>query len=248
MKMQKMTLIALIGSAVIPAAALAAEGAKATTMENQHATMSKEARMAHLKQTKDELEKTLGTGKDKAHYRQSLEKLGYGITAVNADDPEYLEYEVVKGGDSYEVQVDFKNGLSTKVDVTTNVWKADATKQALKNKDYRYVYPATVTANAKDVSDRLRNKAWASEKTAVEKQLGIGHDRNYYRAALEKMGYQVTSINDSDAENLEMEVVKGDTSYEVHVEFDKKTRKSTSVDVSTNIWETDATERAKGEK
>ncbi len=144
--------------------------------------------------------------------------------------------------------MDFKNGVSTEVNVTTNIWKADATRAALKNKDYRYVYPTALTPNSKEVSDRVRGKAWAGEKDAVEKELGIGHDRAYYRAALEKMGYRVTSVNDNEADKLEMEVVKGDTSYEVEVEFDSKTGKSTEVDVSTNMWEAESTERAKGEE
>jgi len=195
---------------------------------------------------KDQLEKELGVGKDKAHYRQTIEKLGYAITSVNADKPDYLEYEVVKGGQSYEVQVDLSNGISKKIDVTTNMWRADETKAAMKNKDYRYTYPATVTKNPEKVSDRSRNKAWKGEKAQVEKQLGVHRDRAYYGPALEKMGYQVTSINENDKGTLEMEVVKGDTSYEVQVDFDDKTKKSTKVDVSTNMWETEATERAKG--
>lgn len=247
MKMRTITLIALLGSAIAPAAVMAADPVK-PTMTEKSATMDRKARKAQLTQTKDQLEEALGTGKDKAYYRQALEKLGYFITAVNSDDADYLEYEVIKAGDSYEVQVDFKNGVSTEVDVTTNIWKADATRAALKDKDYRYVYPAALTPNSKDVSDRVRSKAWAGEKDAVEKELGVGHDRAYYRTALEKMGYKVTSVNDNEADNLEMEVVKGDTSYEVEVEFDTKTRKSTSVDVSTNMWEAESTERVKGDE
>lgn len=242
MKMRTMTLIALLGTSIAPAAVFAADTVKPA------ASMDKKARMAHVTQTKDQLEEALGVGKDRAHYRQTLEKLGYFITAVNNDEPDYLEYEVIKAGDSYEVQVNFKNGVSTEVDVTTNVWKAEATRAALKNKNYQYVYPTALTPNSKDVSDRVRGKAWAGEKAAIEKELGIGHERSYYGPALEKMGYKVTSVNDNDADELEMEVVKGDTSYEVEVEFDKKTRKSTSVDVSTNIWETEATERVKGDE
>lgn len=196
----------------------------------------------------DQLKQALGPGKDRAYYRQTLEKLGYGITAINANDHDYLEYEIVKSGESFEVQVDFKNGVATEVDVTINIWPADATMQALKSKDYRYMYPATIISNASEVSDRLRGKSWVREKVAVEKQLGIGHDRSYYVAALEKLGYKITSVNDNNAGELEMEVVKNGASYEVEVEFDKKTRKSTSVDVSANFWEADATERAKGEK
>lgn len=93
-----------------------------------------------------------------------------------------------------------------------------------------------------------RGKLSADEKARLEQALGTGQDRNYYRPALEKMGYTVTSVNDSDANHLEMEVVKGDYSYEVKVDFDKTSRKSTKVDVAANLWETEATEKAKGEK
>jgi hypothetical protein len=218
-----------------------------TAMDEETQNKAKDARVKALTETKDQLQKALGTGKDKAFYRQKLEQMGYGITAINSDDPDYLEYEVVKGRECYEVQVDFKNGTSTKVDVATNVWKAESTEQALNSKDYTYSYPTEVTKNREEVSDRTRSKSAEGEKSDLEKRLGTGHERSYYRQALEKMGYKVTSINDSAAENLELEVVKGDTSYEVDVDFDTKTGKSKSIEVSTNMWETESTERAKVE-
>jgi len=63
--------------------------------------------------------------------------MGWKITSVNYDKPDYVEYEIVKGHDTYEVQMDVdKNSKkATKVDVTTNAWKTDATKQALKAND-----------------------------------------------------------------------------------------------------------------
>lgn len=247
MKNGKIALAALCGCLTISSAAIAADVAK-DKMASPAATTDDDARMKAWTASKDQLENALGTGKDKAFYRQTLEKMGYAITAVNYDEPDYLEYEVIKGRDSYEVQVDFDKGVSDEVDVTANVWKAPSTTAALKDKDYRYSYPAAVTKDPERVSDRARGKAWAEEKTMVENKLGIGHERSYYRPALEKMGYKVTSVNDGSADNLELEVVKGDTSYEVEVEFDEKTKKSTAVDVSTNMWETEATERAKGEE
>jgi hypothetical protein len=47
--------------------------------------------------------------------------LGWQITSVNYDKPDYVEYEIVKGGNSYEVQIDFEKNSrkATKVDVTT---------------------------------------------------------------------------------------------------------------------------------
>jgi hypothetical protein len=244
---RKLALAALVGSLSLAPAAFAADAG--SDMENKRLSAAEKAEMKkRWAANSDELEKALGVGHDKAHYRQALEKMGYAITAKNFDKPDYLEYEVIKNGESYEVQVDFENGKSDKVDVTTNLWRADSTVAALRDKNYKYVYPSALTERAETFSDRARAKVSTEEKERLEKALGVGQDRNHYRPALEKLGYQVTSVNDSDADHLEMEVVKGDESYEVKVDFDTKTRKSTEVDVDTNIWETAATERAKGDK
>jgi hypothetical protein len=245
MKNYRVALVALASCTIAGTAVAAAHTAPAAS---RPMVVDKDSRMKAWNTDKDALEKALGTGKDKAFYRQALEKSGYAITAVNRDSADALEYEVVKGGNSYEVQVNLKDGKSTKVDVTTNVWKAASTRDALRNKDYKYVYPTAVTKDADTVRDSVRSKAWAGEKDQMEKALGIGHDRSYYKPALERMGFRVTSVNESDPRNLEYEVVKGDTSYEVQVDFDANTKKSTRVGVSTNMWETDATERAKGDK
>jgi hypothetical protein len=73
------------------------------------------------KDEEDKLEKALKTGEEKEFYRRELEKLGWQITSVNYDKPDYVEYEIVKGGNSYEVQIDFEKNSrkATKVDVTT---------------------------------------------------------------------------------------------------------------------------------
>ena len=82
------------------------------------------------------MEQALKTGEAKAFYRRELEKMGWKVTSVNYDKADYVEYEIVKGDDSYEVQIDFdkNSNKSTKVDVAQNAWKTDATKQALKQK------------------------------------------------------------------------------------------------------------------
>ena len=243
MKMRTLTLITMLGSAIAPAVALAADSERPTLLVEDRKT-----HVAELRHTRAQLAEELGTGKNRAHYRQTLENLGYHITSVNKDDPGYLEYEIIKAGDSYEVQVNFKDGVSTFINVTPNIWKARATREALKDENYRYVYPTSVTENAHEVSDLVRSKAWAEEKPAVEKELGIGHDRSYYQAVLQKMGYTITSVNASDAKDLEIEAVKGDTSYEVKVEFDPKTLKSTVVDVSPNIPKAETSEGTKNQK
>ena len=70
-------------------------------------------------------------GHEKGYYSQQLKSMGYQVTSVNDSEKDYVEYEVVKGSDSYEVQVDFANGKAKEIDVTTNVWQSEATERAL---------------------------------------------------------------------------------------------------------------------
>src|SRR5512145_1617432 len=53
-----------------------------------------------------ELEKNLAPGQAIDTYRPKLEKLGYRVTALNYNDDDYVEYEVVKGNETWEVQID----------------------------------------------------------------------------------------------------------------------------------------------
>lgn len=133
MKMRPVTLAVLLGFSVTSPVIFAADTATtkkmspdATPATPHPATAvapapSVKANRDAYRADKDQLKNALGTGHDKAFYRQELEKMGYAITAVNSDKKDYLEYEVVKAGKSYEVQVDFKNGNSTKVDIDNNV-------------------------------------------------------------------------------------------------------------------------------
>ncbi len=93
--------------------------------------------MKVAKDSEDKLEQALKTGETKDFYRRELEKMGWKITSVNYDKTDYVEYEIVKGDQSYEVQIDVdKNShKATKIDVATNAWKTNATKQALKGTD-----------------------------------------------------------------------------------------------------------------
>ncbi|MEO7940983.1 MAG: hypothetical protein ABIR55_20360, partial [Burkholderiaceae bacterium] len=81
---------------------------------------------------KDKLEKSLGNGKDVATYKAELKKMGYQVTSTNDKDKNYVEMEVVKGHDSYEVQIDLDDaGKGKKVDVAANMWQSEATEKAL---------------------------------------------------------------------------------------------------------------------
>jgi hypothetical protein len=110
----------------------------------------------NYEEEENKLEQALKPGQDKNTYRRELEKLGYQITSVNYDRPDYLEYEIVKGNNSYEVQ----SGKASKVDVAPNLWRTDATKAALRGK--KSDYPEGTTANSERHSDRDR-KAYDSE-------------------------------------------------------------------------------------
>lgn len=82
-----------------------------------------------------ELNNALAPGKPRDFYRKTLDKLGYDITSVNYDQQDYVEYEVVKGNNSYEVKIDFDNGRqATEVEVDPNWWKARNTKEAMNRK------------------------------------------------------------------------------------------------------------------
>ncbi len=102
---RKFALAALVGSLSFAPAAFAADSA--AEVQKKRLTAAEKAELKKRWQmTSDELEKSLGVGHDKAYYRQALEKMGYAITAKNYDEPDYLEYEIVKGDESYEVQVE----------------------------------------------------------------------------------------------------------------------------------------------
>ena len=65
-----------------------------------------------------------------------------------------------------------------------------------------------------------------------------------YKAKIEAEGYKVTAVNERDRSNIEYEIVKGDNSYEVQIDLDPATGLAKDIDVSSNLWEAEATDRA----
>ncbi|HEX5021297.1 MAG TPA: hypothetical protein VFX54_11590 [Candidatus Binatia bacterium] len=226
----------------ITTSAFAAERVQRSDNVNRY---SDRDRMKTAKDSEDKLEQALKTGEAKEFYRRELEKLGWQITSVNYDKPDYLEYEIVKGDDSYEVQIDVdKNSRkATKVDVTMNAWKTDATEQALKDRK-KVAYPSRTTPNPERYSDRDRMKTAKDSEDKLEQALKTGEAKEFYRRELEKMGWKVTSVNYDKPDYVEYEIVKGNDSYEVQIDFDKNSHKATKVDVAMNAWKTDATKSA----
>lgn len=196
---------------------------------------------------RDQLAQTLKAGASKDDYRKILADLGYTITAINSDTADYTEYEVVRGHQSYEVQIDLdkKTRLGSKVDVERNQWRADATKEAMRTG--KPVMASKRLANGDTYSDRANNKGWSDHKEMLEKGLVPGNTLAFYTGALKKMGYQVTSTNDKKKDYVELEIVKGRDSYEAQMDMDSA-GKASKVDVTSNMWQSEATEKALSRK
>ena len=234
--------IAGMAAGVPVSASYAAERVQKSEGANRY---SDRDQMKNAKDDEDKLERALKTGESKDFYRRELEKMGWSISSVNYDKPDYVEYEIVKGDDSYEVQVDFdkNSNKATKVDVAPNIWKTDATEKALTDRK-KVAYPAKTTANPERFSDRERMKTAKNTEEKLEKALKTGEEKAFYRRELEKMGWKITSVNYDKPDYVEYEIVKGDDSYEVQIDFDKNSHKATKVDVAMNIWKADATKQA----
>jgi uncharacterized protein YmfQ (DUF2313 family) len=238
--------IVIAGASVTVPIATQAFAAERVQKTEDSGRYSDRDRMKTSKDSEDKLEQALKTGEEKAFYRRELEKMGWQITSVNYDKPDYVEYEIVKGDDSYEVQMDFdKNSRkATKVDVALNVWKTDATEKALSNRGKAGVYPNQTTANPERYSDRDRMKTSKDSEDKLERALKTGEEKAFYRRELEKMGWKITSVNYDKPDYVEYEIVKGNDSYEVQIDLDKNSHKATKVDVAMNAWKADATKQA----
>ncbi len=195
---------------------------------------------------KAQLEQAIPAGLSREGYRNALEKLGYSITAVNYDQPDYLEYEIVRNDSTFEVQIAFDggSGKARAVDVGPNMWRTDTTERAMRSPGSKVVFPLRTTKDPARYSDRDRMSAWSGEKEAIEKLLGVDKPKGFYRQELEKAGYRVTAVNADRPDYLEYEVVKGDNSYEVQIGLDRRTQTARDLDVTTNLWQADTTDKA----
>ena len=216
---------------------------QAAAMAKQPSNYSDRERMKSWSGEQEKLEQALKVGSSKADYRKILAASGYTITAINKDTAGYVEYEVVKGEHTYEVQIDLdkKTGMGSKVDVDRNQWRADATKEAMRSG--KAVMASKQLSNGSVYSDRANTKGWTDQKEKLEKGLVPGKDLAFYSGELKRMGYEITSTNDKEKNYAEFEVVKGRDSYEVQLDMDDA-GKARKVDVTSNLWQAEATEKA----
>jgi hypothetical protein len=245
MELRYLCMAILAGNLALPAYASAADTVS-EDVGRDTIPYSDRDQMKRWTDEKDRLEKRLRVGEGKDYYRQELNKLGYRITAVNKNERDYLEYEIVKGPNTYEVQIDLdkSTGKAKNIDVATNMWKAESTEKALQDANYKVEYSDAAAAASPTYSDRDRMKTWTNEKERLEKTLKLHQAKSYYPQALKDLGYQITAVNDDEPDYLEYEIVKGQDSYEVQIDLDENTGKAKKVDVTTNLWQADATDKA----
>lgn len=225
----------------------AAATEKSAVLADKGVNYSDRERMKSWSDEQGQLKQLLKVGSNKGDYRKILADNGYTVTSINKDTADYVEYEVVKGAHSYEVQIDLdkKTSMGSKVDVDRNMWRADATKQAMRGGK---AVMATKPLNNGDVySDRANNKAWSDQKEKLEKGLPLGKNLAFYAGELKRMGYQITSTNDKDKNYVELEIVKGGDSFELQMDLDDAGM-AKKLDVTSNMWQSESTEKALGQK
>jgi hypothetical protein len=201
-----------------------------------------------------ELQKHLAPGQPADAYRKKLEELGYKVTSTNYHDDDYVEYEVVKGDQTWEVQIDVDEDTNkaTKVDIAMNMWKTDATDEALEHSDrmaggdHYSAYgdsrrAAAVRSNQYSDRDRSMTDQMIKELEA----LPVGHDKQFYKDALRKRGYEISRVNKDDDDELDLEAVKAGRSVQMDIDFDEDSGRSTEIDASSLWAESEATTKTR---
>ena len=229
-------------------------------ISNAEATSSQE-----WNQGQAQLQKEIVPGMASDTYRRKLKDLGYKITATNYNNPDYLEYEVVKGDQTWEVQIDIDDDTNkaTAVDIARNVWQTDATRSMIREgQQMARTNPAGVDTtadirtpdNATETRRRmaLRNNQYSDRDRASTDQLirdletlPVGRSKEFYKTTLRQRGYEISKINKDDADELELEAVKEGSSVQMAVDFDEDTGRSTEVDASSLWAESESTTRTR---
>lgn len=197
-----------------------------------------------------ELQKNLPPGMAADAYQKKLKELGYQITATNYSNDDYLEYEIVKADQTWEVQIDIDENTrkATEIDIAMNVWKTDATEAALAPSDR--MASDTTTTTRRPMA--MRNNQYSDRDRASTDQLireieamPVGQNKQFYKDTLRKHGYEITKVNNDDENELDLEAVKHGNSVELDIDFDGNTGRSTALDAS-NLWaEAEATTRTR---
>lgn len=195
-----------------------------------------------------ELQQALTKGQEPGFFDPQLRALGYEITAVNYNDEDYLEYEVVKENQTYEVQIDIDEDTkkATEVEIDPNVWKTESTERALaRNSRMAKATDADLNGQGAPYGYRYsdRDRSRVEQMVKELETLPIGQDKTFYKTELKNRGYEITKVNEDTKETLELEAVKNARSVAVEVTFNEETGQSTELDASELWWESDSTEK-----
>lgn len=212
-----------------------------------------------------ELQREMRPGMAPDAYRKKLRELGYTISATNYNNPDYIEYEVVKDNQTWEVQIDIDEDTNkaTEVDIARNVWQTEATRSLLRESQQM---ARTNPVGVDGTSDRrtsdtatetrrkiaLRNNQYSDRDRANTDQLiqdlealPVGRSKEFYKTTLRQRGYEISKINKDDADELALEAVKDGNSVQMAVNFDEESGRSTEVDASSLWAESESTTRTR---
>lgn len=212
-----------------------------------------------------ELQREMRPGMAPDAYRKKLRELGYTISATNYNNPDYIEYEVVKDNQTWEVQIDIDEDTNkaTEVDIARNVWQTEATRSLLRESQQM---ARTNPVGVDRTSDRrtsdtatetrrkiaLRNNQYSDRDRANTDQLiqdlealPVGRSKEFYKTTLRQRGYEISKINKDDADELALEAVKDGNSVQMAVNFDEESGRSTEVDASSLWAESESTTRTR---
>jgi uncharacterized protein YmfQ (DUF2313 family) len=213
---------------------------------------------AQWNQGQAELQKQLHPGMASDGYRKKLQQLGYKITSTNYETSDYLEYEVVKGDQTWEVQIDVDEdtGKATEIDIAQNVWKTDETTAAVERGQELSRTTATGTGVGSSETARrtrnMRNNQYSDRDRSTTDQLvreldtlPVGHNKEFYKNTLRQRGYEITKVNKDDRDEMDVEAVKNGNSVQLEISFDENTAQSTEIDASTLWAESESTTRTR---
>lgn len=166
------------------------------------------------------LEGILPAGEGPDWYWTRMENAGYEVTSINYERDDYVEYEVVKGEDSYEVQLelDSESGKVDSVEITSNPWPASSTKEVLdRNGDTTVVVvPAgtRIDAQLNDYLDSGENQRMDRFSMTVSEPVIVGNGVVVPRGTL--IGGHVASVESAQRPNKGGRLVLKADSMEVN--------------------------------
>jgi hypothetical protein len=140
----------------------AMQGKKVAAPATSDARSSDRDREVGWKRDEKTLQLALEAGQDRDSYRKDLERMGYRITAINYDGSDYVEWEIVKGDQTYEIQMHMADGKANKVDVAANLWRSDATNHALEGMSDAQRRSTFGQGKVKEIQKALRNRGYDS--------------------------------------------------------------------------------------